>query len=466
MAISLIAKPDLFSPAYNPLKFIYDSTAKNSEGFRYVFDIYESGTSNKIAEYKIAPLPVTGYGEQDLSRLIRSKVKSSFIPGNINSNNDTNYRYRYDVKVGEEYVAVFNYTASLTNDSGNVEITVTHTFQIGDLVVVNAGSSNPLISGVWTVIDINGTTSFTISALWANVVDATEDGSVRYSDNRKTIVRDLRTDANNWAYDGVIEWGSFRTYTSAPYLLSNNTDRFLTTMPDEFWVTPTQDLWMQIGNDTNVGKLRFQNDTVDSFEIDVNNANITTQVRIAGNFTPTLISGTAPLVKSTTQFYDVFFISGSPATPKSRTYRIWIDRRCEIEPYEIVFKDRLGSWGSFAFQLRSYKRGEAQRETYNKDVTGLVSSSKWTYGSTERGQTVINPSEVITYELNTNYMNHEMAAYFAELVTSPETYLKIRGVYYACIVQDTSFEIDNPKNKNLVRKTIQVKLANQNMING
>ncbi len=55
MAITAIAQPVYFSPAYNPLKFIYDSTNKNEAGFKYVFDIYESGTSNKIAEYRVLP---------------------------------------------------------------------------------------------------------------------------------------------------------------------------------------------------------------------------------------------------------------------------------------------------------------------------------------------------------------------------------------------------------------------------
>jgi hypothetical protein len=131
-----------------------------------------------------------------------------------------------------------------------------------------------------------------------------------------------------------------------------------------------------------------------------------------------------------------------------------------------VFKDRLGSWGSFAFQLRAYERGEVTNETYNRDVTGTVSATKWTYPTTDRGTVVINPQEMRTLELNTNYMNEDMAAYFNELISSPQTFIKIGSAYYACTIQDKAFEVSKSKNSNLIRKSITVKLANQNPING
>ncbi len=44
MAQTTIASPQTFSPAYNPLKFIIDSTNKSLDGFRYIFDVYAAGT--------------------------------------------------------------------------------------------------------------------------------------------------------------------------------------------------------------------------------------------------------------------------------------------------------------------------------------------------------------------------------------------------------------------------------------
>ena len=99
MATSLIAKPQTVSPVYNPLKYIYDSTNNGLEGFRYIFDIYEAGTTNKIAEFRPFPNP-DGYGEQDLSRLLQNYVSRDFDPALLTDADAINSYYKYDVKVG------------------------------------------------------------------------------------------------------------------------------------------------------------------------------------------------------------------------------------------------------------------------------------------------------------------------------------------------------------------------------
>jgi hypothetical protein len=126
----------------------------------------------------------------------------------------------------------------------------------------------------------------------------------------------------------------------------------------------------------------------------------------------------------------------------------------------------LGTVGSFAFQLREKLTGTVKKETYNQRIDGKVVSTKWTYDSFDKGMKVINPSIEEVYELNTNWMNEDMAAYFTELVSSPQTWLKIGTAYYSCIVEDTGFEKERQKNRNLIRKTIRVKLSVQDRING
>jgi hypothetical protein len=80
--------------------------------------------------------------------------------------------------------------------------------------------------------------------------------------------------------------------------------------------------------------------------------------------------------------------------------------------------------------------------------------------------TYLNTKVDKTIELNTNYMSEAMAIYFEELITSPQTYLKVNGQYFACLVQDNSFEVFKQKNKNLIKQKLTIKLANQNAING
>ncbi len=39
MAMTLKAAPQRLTPAYNPIKYIYDSTNKNLAGFKYIFEV-------------------------------------------------------------------------------------------------------------------------------------------------------------------------------------------------------------------------------------------------------------------------------------------------------------------------------------------------------------------------------------------------------------------------------------------
>ena len=56
--------------------------------------------------------------------------------------------------------------------------------------------------------------------------------------------------------------------------------------------------------------------------------------------------------------------------------------------------------------------------------------------------------------------------YYSELISSPNTYIKIDNEYFSCIVQDTGYDKVHQRNKNLIRKTIKVKLSVQDRVNG
>jgi len=433
MAITTINEPFDRTPAYNPIKFLYNSTNKNNLGFKYIFDVYQSGTSNKIAEYRVYPRFGDGYGEIDLSKLLQNKVSYDFDQALTESDPATSSYYKYDLKVGEEFVTSYSYTANLVNNAGNIQITPTtaHTFVVGDQIVLNAGVTNAAVNGLWTVIAVSGTTNFTINALFSNVVDPTVNGSVSYADNRKTVTRDIVTTLNKYVFNGALPWAGFRTYDELNFIANNATARLLTDLPKTgFRVTETQDLWINVMNNfVTTGFMVFGNSDGDIFAKPITDNALITQVGIGINNLGTLtpLVGTLPLIKPTTTYY---------------------------------------SFGSFAFQLRAYEQGNVQKTTYKQDVTGFTSGGMWTYGTDEKGTRVINPTVTKTIQLNTNWLTVEMDNYFQELMTSPEVYIKIGSKYYACIVQENSFEVARQKNKNLIKHSISVMLSNQDSING
>jgi hypothetical protein len=211
----------------------------------------------------------------------------------------------------------------------------------------------------------------------------------------------------------------------------------------------------------------FGNSDGDIFAKPITDNALITQVGVGANNygTLTTLAGTPPLIKPTTTQIS-FVYTDSSYNDSSLIYRIDIDRRCVIEQFEIAFLDRLGSFGSFAFQLRAYEQGNVNKTTYKQDVQGYTDSGMWTYGTDEKGTRVINPTVTKTIQLNTNWLTIEMDNYFQELMTSPETYIKINGSYFACVINETSFEVARQKNKNLIMRSVSVTLSNQDSING
>ena len=470
MAISLIAEPQDVTPAYNPMKFIYSSTNVNEPGFRYIFDIYDNGTATKIAEYRILP-NLDGYGEQDISRLIQEYVSYDFDSATVNGYDASNSYFIYDVNIGEEYIESVDYTSSLTQNGVYTKITATHAFQVGDQVVitqVSPGTDNPTLDGLHTVTAITGTTDFTVNVLWSEITDATIDGNVAYADNRKTVTRDIVTNTAKVAFNGAIPFIDWITYDENDYILSVNTDSLLTTMPSGHYLTLDQQMWVNFyTNKVLTGYIYFENSTGDVFRRLMNINTKITQMGVGCNNLPslTLVSGSGSLIEDDVTYYD-FWYATSSGTQASQKYRINIDRRCVINEYEILFLDRMGSLGSFAFQLKDKLTGTVQKETYNQHIEGAVTSQEWGYTSDAQGMKVINPNISETYELNTNWMSEDDASYFTQLVSSPQTWILINRKWISCIVQDTGYEKERQRNKFLIRKSLRVKLSVQDRVNG
>lgn len=478
-----IAVPQVLTPAYNPVKYFYASTNSGFAGFKFIFDIYESGTANKIAEYRVLPNASTFYGEIDLSKLLQSKVSFDLYPFNTTVYDAPNSHYKYDVKVGEEYLTVVQYTASLTNNGGNVQINVTNSFVVGDQIVIaqaDGGVANPSLEGLFTVLSV-GVGFFVVNSAWSLVTNATINGDVTYADGRKTITRDIITDLNNYVFNGAIPWTQWPSYLFTDYFLNSPSDKFLSSIPaQEFYATLSQDLWMNAvygGPGPGTHKIIFTNDAAEIFEKSVSATDHVTGNAVGPNNagTLTVVTGSLPLIKPTTEWYEFYYEhNGNQVT---QSYRVNIDRRVQDKEISIIFLDRFGSWGSFAFTGRYFERGNVTREQYNQDVAGYIDAGAWNYYLTDRGYINSYVSVDNTIDLNTNWMNEQMAEYFTELVSSPYTYFKISNYdescdipasteYVSCNIVTSTYEKFKQRNKNLIKQSITIKLANNDIVNG
>ena len=492
MALVAQATPQVIVPAYNPVKYIYSSSNVNLQGFKFIYDIYQSGTLNKIAEYRVLPTYSTGFGEIDLSKLLQAKVSYDLNLNNTSVYNAPGSHYKYDVRIGEEYLTTTTYIAPLTQYltapyAGRVQINVANTFIVGDQINITQNlpgpTANPNLEGLFTVLVANPA-YIVVNSLWSLVTNTGTGGAITYADGRKTVVRNLAQQLNKYVFNGAINWAEWPSYNYQDFMLNGVFDRFLTNYPagnKNMYATLSQDMWVNCianGSPTPPDTMVFANDGGNIFEKNVTAVDHVSGVSVGpNNFgVLTLVFGSGNLIEPTTEYYDFHYERNGVMS--SARYRVNIDRRIRTTEYSILFLDKLGSWNSFAFSLNSYEKGNVTREQFNQDVPGFINgSNQWDYALTERGMTNTYVSTDTTIDLATNFMTMDMANYFTELISSPFTYVKLSSYandcdlpeseeYISCNIVTSDFQVYNQRNKNLIKQNVTIKLANNNIVNG
>jgi len=466
MATTIIAQPQVFMPAYNPIKYIIDNADKNEPGFRYIFTIYPATGShipaNVVAQYKTLPVFGTGYGEQDISKLMQSKVGFDISAFGLDSAQATNSWYQYDIDLGYEYIDNINYGTSLADNGGNVQISFTaHGFVQGDQISITQddfGVANPGVEGLHTVLSATAN-NFTINALYADVTDVTINGTVTYADLRKTIVLDdeliVDQEVFNGAYNSNINSSDNTPFPSSDFYGVAVDGNLLTSLV--YSVPPSTFLGAYF-----YLNLRVYLDIYTVAYYDMSNTFIDDYlVNVAADGIHTFSVGPTALVTE-----DYYVVISNSLGFNTENYLFTYDNRCTINDDQLVYLDRMGSWQSFAFQLKTYEKGQITREQYNQHIDGQVVSTEWVGVPLQTGFRTYNTNVTKTFDLNTNWMNENDGKRFQELLTSPQVYYYTDSYYCACVVEATNFEVFRQRNKNLIKQSVTIRLAQQDPING
>lgn len=472
MAITVINQPADIHAAYNPIKFTLESDNASLDGFRYIVQIFDAGTSNKLAEFKAAPDPtlVSGRCQFDISRIIQNKV-DKFLTFESNSVNlaEGTY-YSYDIKFGESRNSDWKYqdyvfhsvpggNTALTSDSAIVSggTDIPHGYNISDQIFLSRdnvyGDDRDLIDGYFTVLSAISLT--TVALDLSGIIDSggAATGDTRYSDYQKIINYDIASVTGLTAINaaqGVVEY-SLDGGDLSDYILTGSTNQFLTNVGDKYYATEEQSLFVNMldPNSPSGQELRFENDGGDILAKDNSGFSPvqTNSIGPANLGTLSVVSGTSPLIKSNTNYYDVY-VATTGGTQVSEKLRINIDRRCKINTTEILFMDRKGSFMSFAFQNREFESIEAERMSHRQYVADYETYSK--------SNNVYHSKYTKKLNLNTNFMSEDMNIYYEELFTSRYTYVKYDGVWYACTVIDNSLNNESHVNNKHIKKNLTV----------
>jgi hypothetical protein len=470
---TIIAQPGQLMPAYNPIKYIIDNTNKNEPGFRYIFSIYPATGSHTaatlVAQYRVLPAWSTGYGEQDISLLMQSLVTWKYTTGQVNES-----WYQYDVDLGYEYIDNIEYFTTLQDNGGNVRISFTaHGFLAGDQVVITQDgtgpTNNPALEGLHTVLSATAN-QFTVNVLWSTIGESTANGTVTYADLRKTQVLDDEVIEDQEVFNGAFSSGIYAqgSFPTANYLGTTDPSFALTSLSNPINPSSPTNAAALVEYFTDSYFIMCRVYSGVTYTISYYNTASDSLI-----YSPYVISGLSDGLYNfnvtwlNTMNQD-FYVEITGDNGSVFRYYFQFDTRCLINWDLLYYLDRMGSWQSFAFQLKTYEKGQITREQYNQHIDGYVASNQWVYSSEAMGNKTYNTNVVYTLDLNTNWMDQFNADRFQELLTSPQVFYiePYSGNFYACTVEATGFENFRQRNKKLIKQSVTIKVANQVPING
>ena len=458
MAITSFTVPNNLAPAFNPFIIEMLSDNINEPSFRYVVEIKDKLNSNAlVSRLNLVPRANDGVGYTDLSMIVKNLLGD--------------YAH-VEIEVGEMFAQSYTYT-DIQDDGIYVQLvgSTTPTYIAGDQINIeqaDGGTAMPNMEGLFTVVSVSGD-NVTISRLWADVNYSTIAGVVTYADNRKTEFLNLTND-DVYFMPSSFSFGDFLLYNESEYELSStpSATNLLWTNVNKygsFTVRPTQDifclLFQQITGAFRVTIRAFNKaGNQSAYYYDVTNDSPVKSLRFSGDFgTISTVGGaTLPVIKDDTVRLFVRITQG--VDNLSSGYNFLIDHRCSINDYEILFKDLLGSFSSFAFELKSKENIQVVKSSYRKELPII-------YNTDDFGYKIYYSQRTQILDLQTNWMTEVNSLYFDQLVSSPETYIKIDGDYYACEVLTSEALVETKRNNsNMIKKAIQVKLSNPQRVNG
>lgn len=468
--------PSNLAPAYNPFTIVLESDNVTEPSFRYVVELKNALDGDSlITRLNLVPRSTDSIGYTDISKIVKSLV-SYQIPNQLGVFDNYNSYASVKIEVGEMYAESYDYT-DIQQNGLYVELVGVGapTYVAGDQINIiqsDGGVAMPNMTGLFTVVSVAGN-DVTINRLWTDITYSAIGGYAVYADNRKTEFLNLDSETVEFI-NASFSFKDFQSYNENDWIVNDvDNNKKLWTDSNKYGiqtVKPTQDFFATVFQSTTEDPYQIviiatqDDNTTDSFFYDVDWDIPCNQVRLMGDFSlvSDVISGSLPVIKSNTIQID---IKVNTIVDASETYSFYLDHSCEINDTQIMFLDRKGGWGSFAFGLKDKQIIRAKKNTYQREL-GTVANTGFSYELNDSGFETYYAKIDEEWELNTNWMTEENSLYFEQLVTSPKAFIKVDDVYYAINVLTEQTERERFKNKHLIRKTITIKFSNPEFING
>lgn len=349
--------------------------------------------------------------------------------------------------------------------------------KVGDSVIVEQTNyptlpTVPGYDGEWLVLDVYSATvgGQPYTAIGTNcpyVADTPVNGGIIYS-KQKYNFTELATSSSEWAFDGGLQYTEYLQYNPTKFVTLNNTSRFLTNAPTTQKIRLDERATLSVFNWYNthgvsvneITNIVFKSYTSGGTLIDTYSRSAGSRLykRFEFGCGPINLSGNLNLTGAS--YYTVYLTTASGGQV-SQTIRFNIDTICySYTQKRFKWKNRLGGWDYFTFNLRSDRTTKIDRSDFRRTLKRAEGSGyTYDYNAGYRGLTTFNVNAYDEETVFSNWLSNDEAQWLEELFTSPEVYLIIdnNDTSYGIVpvnILDSDVKIGERENKGLISYSI------------
>jgi hypothetical protein len=477
MAITTIATPQTFTPGYNPIWYVFDSDEKNQPNFRYRVTLLAGpigATAADVTTFLVPPSINTGYCNVEFSTLLQSFLTNNGPNEGFNVELP-NHVVKYGIEISEQFTepwdfqdTEFNssstfwngYMKLTSNPSGTAGTLDPHPYSIGDQITIT-DTQGFFTDDLYTVQEIPDIYSVVVSKIF--VASATNPGTTQFADRRTTIGATASL-KYQYAFNGAFKYNEWPDYDQADYGGTGATNGFLplTTCPISFNVQP---------------------ETIMSFSYWIPDGAVFANIQTATDFWRRGVTGSdmiqipvgpgnvnladwTHLIGTATGLTGVYNFYLTTSTVAGQTYSFTVEEPCtKWGNRQLVFMDRLGSFGSFSFNYNWETQTSINRSS-QRGLVGGVEGSAWTYDTSQSQSNFIRIEETRSITLTTAWLTEADSAYFQDLIRSPKVWISDEGGALIPVTAITNSITEDRKNsKRNIRYTISLNYSNNDKIN-
>lgn len=400
MAITIQQQPQLYTPVYNPMRFVLSSTNAAQTNFKYVVDLYVSGVAGRVWRGLYNPDPTYATCGADVSRILESYLTYDISDTVFGFQQCTNSLKGYEVKFGEQYGA----------SSGIATYT--------DLTVTG-------LKYAWNgVLKSNTFRTFNYSLYTVGGGGATLSNMATtqyYTDTTQRAYQYMLNDTSGMAYFAKILTYDVNNALLGTYRIANSYQAS----------TGIADKLVRVG----VGAY------------DLNNA--------------TLYTGIQPVITASVNKYTVEIVQFNDSS-SSPVYTYNVECNWHgISPQSLHFLNRLGGFDVFNFRLQRTQFSDIKRSSMEKNL-GTLTATTWSYNSIDRGNTTYNTEISDRWTLTSDWIIDAQAIWLQELFESPEVYYHDGSTFIPVTIKNNTTEIKTIKNmEKLFNITVDIEFSNK-----